>query len=109
MDSAYGSVKATDASTARNVHITHFVSQGSSQTRRNSPTMSGRLVLSRKIGQSIVISGNIRITIEAVRSANNASVSIEAPSNVPIVRSELLTQAAEDSRKRLAMMELAHC
>lgn len=53
------------------------------------------LVLGRKPTESIVVAGNIRITL--VRSGKaGARIGIEAPAGVPIVRAELLngSQAA---------------
>ena len=47
------------------------------------------LVLSRKIHQSIVIDGNIRITMISVRG-QQVRISIDAPQEVPIYRGELL-------------------
>jgi carbon storage regulator len=46
------------------------------------------LVLSRKLNESIIIDGDIRITIVGIRG-NHVRVGIEAPSSVPIVREEL--------------------
>jgi carbon storage regulator CsrA len=66
------------------------------------------LVLSRRVGQSIIINGNVRITIEAVRSSSNVSVSIEAPSTVPIVRSELIERKAEESFQQGRLMAYGH-
>jgi len=46
------------------------------------------LVLSRKIGQELVIGDNIRIVISRV-AGNRVSLGIEAPSDVHIMRGEL--------------------
>ena len=46
------------------------------------------LVLSRKSGESIVIDGDIRLTIVKV-SGNRVRLGIEAPSDVTVTRSEL--------------------
>ncbi len=47
------------------------------------------LVLSRKINESIVIGGNIRVTMTAIRGSQ-VRLSIEAPPDVRILRQELL-------------------
>jgi carbon storage regulator len=46
------------------------------------------LVLSRKVGQELVIGDNIRIIISRV-AGNRVSLGIQAPDNVHIMRSEL--------------------
>lgn len=46
------------------------------------------LVLSRKVGQELVIGDNVRIIIQRV-SGNRVAVGIEAPNDVHIVRGEL--------------------
>ncbi len=46
------------------------------------------LVLSRKLNESIIVDGNIRITIVGIRG-NHVRVGIEAPESVPIIREEL--------------------
>lgn len=46
------------------------------------------LVLSRKLNESIIINGNIRVTIVGIRG-NHVRVGIEAPGSVPIIREEL--------------------
>ena len=47
------------------------------------------LVLSRRVGESIVIDENIKITV--VKAAGNrVKIAIEAPAEVPIKRSELV-------------------
>lgn len=72
------------------------------------------LVLSRKLNQSIVINGNILVTVLSVK-AGNVKLGITAPDDVRIVRSELIVQAkplrfsksgAGTSRKLYAMSEL---
>jgi carbon storage regulator CsrA len=50
------------------------------------------LVLSRKINETIVIGGNIRVTMTAIRSSQ-VRLAIEAPPDVPIFREELLRGA----------------
>lgn len=46
------------------------------------------LVLSRKVGQEIVIGDNVRITITKV-SGNRVTLGVEAPDDVRILRGEL--------------------
>ena len=46
------------------------------------------LVLSRKLNESIIINGNIRVTIVGIRGSH-VRVGLEAPSSVPILREEL--------------------
>jgi len=46
------------------------------------------LVLSRKVGQKLVIDDNITIVINRI-SGNRVSIGIEAPSDVHIMRGEL--------------------
>ena len=56
------------------------------------------LVLSRKLNESIIIDGTIRITIVGIRS-HHVRVGIEAPDSIPIIREELCERlAAEESR-----------
>ena len=49
------------------------------------------LVLSRKVGESIQIAGDIRVTVTQVR------LSIEAPPSVRIARREIVVKQLEDS------------
>ncbi|MBX3412696.1 MAG: carbon storage regulator [Pirellulales bacterium] len=46
------------------------------------------LVLSRKIGESLVIDGNIRVTVVRV-SGNRVALGVEAPDDVRVLRGEL--------------------
>jgi len=46
------------------------------------------LVLSRKVGQRIVINHNITIVISRI-AGNRVQIGIEAPDDVPILRGEL--------------------
>ena len=50
------------------------------------------LVLSRKVGQKIVIGDNITIVVNKV-AGNRISLGVEAPSDVRIVRGELTAPA----------------
>ncbi len=47
------------------------------------------LVLSRKVGESIVIGDDIKVTLVRM-SGNRVSVGIEAPAHVRVMRSELI-------------------
>lgn len=47
------------------------------------------LVLSRRIGEEIVIAGDIRVTVVAVKGPQ-VRLGITAPSSVPVARLELL-------------------
>ncbi|MFO0975274.1 MAG: carbon storage regulator [Planctomycetaceae bacterium] len=55
------------------------------------------LVLSRKIGESIQIAGDIRVTVTQVRGGR-VRLSIEAPNSVRVLRMEV----AEDSVNQVA-------
>lgn len=48
------------------------------------------LVLSRKLNESIIINGNIRVMVVGIRG-NHVRLGIEAPGQVPIFREELCT------------------
>jgi carbon storage regulator len=50
------------------------------------------LVLSRKLNESIIVDGNIRITIVGIRGSH-VRVGIEAPDSIPIIREELQGQS----------------
>jgi carbon storage regulator len=56
------------------------------------------LVLSRKIDESIIIGGSIRITIISIRG-RQVRISIDAPEDITIIRDELLRVAGTDLAK----------
>ena len=55
------------------------------------------LVLSRKLDETIVIDGNIRITVVGIRG-NQIRLGIEAPDPVGIYREELCPPDSDDQR-----------
>jgi carbon storage regulator len=55
------------------------------------------LVLSRKIDETIVIGGAIRVTLIAIRG-RQVRLAIEAPPEVQVLREELIRHAAERPR-----------
>lgn len=55
------------------------------------------LVLSRKVGERLVIGGNITVVISRV-AGNRVTIGIEAPDDVRIVRGELKPQESHDDR-----------
>ncbi len=57
------------------------------------------LVLSRKVNEAIVIGGNIRVTMTAIR-CRQVRVAIEAPPDVPIFREELLSETPGPAASR---------
>lgn len=46
------------------------------------------LVLSRKVGQEVVIAGNIKVIVNRI-SGNRVTIGVEAPKDVHILRGEL--------------------
>lgn len=62
------------------------------------------LVLSRKVGEKIVIGDNITIVVNRV-SGNRVTLGVEAPSDVHILRGELEVFADEFSDSRLPSLE----
>jgi carbon storage regulator CsrA len=55
----------------------------------------GRLVLSRKVGESINFDGIIKITLSSCKG-NIAKLRIEAPRDIKIIRSELVRNEDDD-------------
>ncbi len=72
------------------------------------------LVLSRKENESIVIDGHIKVTILEIRGSK-IRLGIEAPQDVPVLRSELVNAAAKSVAigpfvvsKTVASLAMAH-
>jgi carbon storage regulator len=53
------------------------------------------LVLSRKLGESIVIGGGVTVTVKKMKG-NVVQLGIEAPKEIPILRSELQERIREN-------------
>ena len=62
------------------------------------------LVLRRKVGQQIIIAGDIRITVFALQG-QQVKIGIEAPADVPIVRAEL---ASPSEQQVLPLLSVTH-
>jgi carbon storage regulator len=56
------------------------------------------LVLSRKINETILIGGTIRVTMSSIRG-HQVRLAIDAPPEVSIVREELLPMRRVDSKE----------
>jgi carbon storage regulator len=54
------------------------------------------LVLRRSVGEHILIAGNVRVTVLAIEG-QRVKMGIEAPKEVPIVRSELVEGTRRDA------------
>jgi len=64
------------------------------------------LVLSRKLGEKIVIGDNIVITVVKI-DRNQIRIGIEAPQDVPVYREEIAPLSVE-KRARLDSVALTH-
>jgi carbon storage regulator CsrA len=58
------------------------------------------LVLSRKIGEEIIIGDNIRVTVVAIRN-NHVRLGFTAPNDVTIFRSEIVPHAESAPEEEL--------
>ncbi|MCU0223281.1 MAG: carbon storage regulator CsrA [Acidobacteria bacterium] len=59
------------------------------------------LVLSRKIGQSLLIGNDIRIKVVEIRG-QQVRLGLEAPDDVPVVREELHREVADNNLRATA-------
>ncbi len=67
------------------------------------------LVLSRKVGEKLVIGDNVVLTVNRI-TGNRVAIGIEAPREVPIVRGELAkweVAKSADSPNALSMEEMS--
>jgi carbon storage regulator len=55
------------------------------------------LVLTRHVGEELVISGNIRVAVVMVKG-QTVRLAVTAPPSVPVVRGELLSECPEGRR-----------
>ena len=61
------------------------------------------LVLSRKVGERLVIGDNITVVVSRV-AGNRVTLGIEAPSDVRIVRGELKAESDETVQRHAALL-----
>ena len=57
------------------------------------------LVLSRKINESIIVDGQIRVTVLGIRG-NQVRLGIEAPASIKVVREELINLPRPEHAER---------
>lgn len=62
------------------------------------------LILQRKASESVMIGENIKISIVEI-SADKVKISIDAPKDIPIVRTELIDAAASNREATSANTE----
>jgi carbon storage regulator len=66
------------------------------------------LLLARKAGQSVVIDGNIRVTVDRIRG-RVVRLKVEAPTEIRVDREEVWNRrAGEDQREVLAATQTRH-
>jgi carbon storage regulator len=64
------------------------------------------LILSRKLGESIVIDGNIRVQIMRV-DGDVVKIGIEAPATVPVHRQEVYEEIQRNNQQALTKRSVA--
>jgi carbon storage regulator len=64
-------------------------------------------VLTRRIGQSLVIGGTVTITVKAVRG-NRVRLTVEAPAGVQVSRQEVLEDLDAAAVQPLTPVEMPH-
>ena len=64
-------------------------------------------VLTRRIGQSLVIGGAVTITVKAVRG-NRVRLTVEAPEGVQVSRQEALEELDAPPAQTLTPVEIPH-
>ena len=63
------------------------------------------LILSRRVGDAILVEGGIRIVIIAC-DRKGVRIGVEAPSDVSILREEIVTQIASENHRANATADL---
>lgn len=63
------------------------------------------LALSRKQGESIMVGGDIEITVLEVKG-EQVKIGISAPKSVPIYRSEIYAQIQDANRETVASLDI---
>ena len=63
------------------------------------------LALSRKQGESIMIGGNIELTVLEVKG-EQVKIGIPAPKSVPVYRKEIYLQIQEENRQAAANIDI---
>ncbi|EKZ1926546.1 TPA: carbon storage regulator [Stenotrophomonas maltophilia] len=53
------------------------------------------LVLTRKVGQTIMIGDNVAVVVSGIDALGNVRIAIEAPTETRILRKELLARSQE--------------
>ncbi len=59
------------------------------------------LILTRKIGETLIIKNDIIITILSIKG-NQIRIGIEAPKNIPIYRKEIYIKIIKDKKNKLS-------
>lgn len=65
------------------------------------------LILRRKIGESIVIGGDIRVTVLKIRD-DQVKIGIDAPADLLVLRSELVSSAEQPPTPSVALAHPCH-
>jgi carbon storage regulator len=62
-------------------------------------------VLTRRVGQSVVVGSNVRVTVAAVRG-DRVKLSVTAPQGLLVCRAEIIKELSEAAQEALTQTEV---
>ena len=65
------------------------------------------LVITRKIGESIIINQNISVSILSYKG-NSIRIGIKAPLNIQVFREEIFKKVDEENKKAVKLLQARH-
>jgi carbon storage regulator len=59
------------------------------------------LILTRRIGETIIIGDNVKLTILRIDARNNVAIGFDAPKDIPINREEIFKKIQEQHKLKI--------